>query len=71
MFDMNALRTMTAQDMATLGFGRIAYIRAISVQGEEVFAVMGADGRQLGLASDRESADIMAHRNDLSVVPLH
>jgi hypothetical protein len=62
---------MDMQDLAALGAGEIAYLRSVSVQGEEIVAVMGADGRQVGLAPDHNSAVIAALENDLLVVPLH
>lgn len=71
MLETVPLKTMTQQDLAALGAGHIAYVRALSVQGEEVFAVMGADGRQVGLAPDIESAESAAYQHDLLIVPLH
>ena len=71
MLETIALKTLTQQDLAALGIGEIAYLRVMSVQGEEIIAVMGADGRQVGLAPDRDSAVIAALQHDLVVVPLH
>lgn len=71
MLDTAALKTLTQQDFAMLGFGEVAYIRPVMVQGEEIFAVMSADGRQIDLAGDRNSADMAAFDKDLAVVALH
>jgi hypothetical protein len=71
MLDTAALKTLTQQDLAMLGFGEVAYVRPVTVQGEQIFAVMGADGRQIGLAGDRDSADMTASSEDLLVVALH
>ena len=71
MLEAVTLKALTQQDLAALGIGEIAYLRAMSVQGEEIVAVMGADGRQVGLAPDRDSAIIAALQHDLLVVPLH
>ena len=71
MLDTAALKTLTQHDLAMLGFGEVAYVRAVTVQGEEVFAIMGADGRQIGLAGDRDSADMAAFDKDLVVVATH
>jgi len=65
------LKTLTPHDFAMLGFGEVAYVRPVTIQGEEVFAVMGADGRQLGLAGDRRGADMAAFGSDLVVVAVH
>jgi hypothetical protein len=71
MLDTAGLKTLTQQDLAKLGFGEVAYVRAVTIQGEEIFAVMGADGRQIGLAGDRGSADMAAFDQDLVVVTIH
>lgn len=71
MLDTTTLKTLTQQDFAMLGFGEVAYVRPVRVQGEEIFAVMGADGRQIGLAGDRDSADMAAFGKDLVVVAVH
>jgi len=64
-------RTLSQQDLAALGIGEVAYLRAVSVQGKDAVAVMGADGRQVGLAPDHDSAVVGALQHDLVVVPLH
>ncbi|UCH74248.1 MAG: DUF1150 family protein [Rhodospirillales bacterium] len=64
-------KAVSQRDLAVLGIGEIAYLRTVSIQGEEIVAVMGADGRQVGLAPDRERAVIAASQHDLLVVPLH
>ena len=71
MLDTPVMRTLTQRDLAILGFGEVAYVRPVMVQGEEVFAVMGADGRQIGLAGDHYSAAMAANGQDLMVVALH
>lgn len=64
-------RTVSQQDLAALGIGEVAYLRSVRVQGEEIIAVMGADGRQVGLAPDHDSAVIAALQRELVVVSLH
>ncbi len=71
MLDTTTLKTMTQQDLATLGYGEVAYVRPITVQGEEIFAIMGADGRQIGLAGDRLGADMAAESENLLIVALN
>jgi hypothetical protein len=62
---------LTQHDFAMLGFGEVAYLRPMIVQGEDVVAIMGADGRQIGMADDRESANMAAFREDLAIVALN
>ncbi len=71
MLDTAALKSLTQQDLAMLGYGEVAYVRPIAVQGEEVFAIMGADGRQIGLAGDQLGADMAAESENLVIVALN
>lgn len=71
MLETVTLKSLSQQDFAALGIGEIAYLRPVSVQGEEIVAVMSADGRQVGLAPDRDSAIDAASEHDMLVVPLH
>lgn len=64
-------KTLSQHDLAALGMGEIAYLRSVLVRGEEVIAVMGADGRQVGLAPDWDSAVVAALQHELLVVSLH
>jgi len=71
MLNTTEMKTLTQQDLAMLGFGEVAYVRAVTIQGEEIFAVMGANGRQIGLAGDRGSAEMAAFDKDLLLVAIH
>lgn len=71
MLDTVALKDFTQQDLAILGVGEIAYVRPVQSQGENTYAVMGANGQRLGVAPDYEAAVTAAYENDLLVVPLH
>jgi hypothetical protein len=71
MLDAAELKALTQQDLAMLGYGEVAYIRSVDVQGEKVFAIMGADGRQIGLAGDRASATMAASDEDLTIVAVN
>lgn len=71
MMDATTLRTISQTDLAILGAGQVAYIRATDIQGETVFAVMSGDGRQLGLAPNFESARAMALQNELDLISVH
>lgn len=71
MLNTATLKTLTQQDFTMLGFGEVAYIRPMIIQGEQVFAIMGADGRQIGLAGDNDSATGAAQDEDLVVIALN
>lgn len=71
MLDAVNLKEFSQQDLAILGLGEIAYVRPVHSEGKDVFAVMGANGEQLGLAPDFDSAVAAAFGHELLVVPLH
>ncbi len=71
MFDITRLRDMTEQDLAILGAGQVAYIRAENIQGEEIMAIMAGDGRRLGVAPDYVSAVAAVYKNELDLVSVH
>ena len=71
MVDATTIRTISQHELAILGAGDVAYIRAADIQGETVFAIMAGDGRQLGLAPDFESARATALQNELNLVSVH
>ncbi|MEZ5872905.1 MAG: DUF1150 family protein [Nitratireductor sp.] len=80
-----AISVMTADELASLGAGKIAYLRQIS--GKEiaeafpnsmeiapdalVWALFAADGTPLALADDAGGALSMAFTNDLIPVAIH
>lgn len=71
MLNTSGLKSLTQMDFAMLGYGEVAYIRPMRIQGEEVFAIMGADGRQIGMAGDWHDANRAALGEDLVVVALN
>ncbi|MEZ5801744.1 MAG: DUF1150 family protein [Nitratireductor sp.] len=80
-----SIPVMTAEELASLGAGKIAYMRKIS--GKEiaeafpnsmeiapevlVWALFAADGTPLALADDAGGALSMAFTNDLVPVAIH
>ena len=77
---------MSPQDLASLGGGKIAYIRSLNgaeAKGmfpglpEEVapdlqlWALLAADGTPIMLSDSREAAIMNAHENDLEAVSIH
>lgn len=65
------LHAMTNGDFALFGNGEIAYIRPVSVNGEEAFAVHSADGLTLAVINDRDVAVAVVRQNELEALSLH
>jgi hypothetical protein len=61
----------TRQQLAALGVGGLAYVRAVVVDGQSAFAIFAADGQQIGLAPDRALADAAIVQHDMVPVSVH
>lgn len=65
------LMELAPQDLASLGIGQVAYIKQVEVDGETAFAVHGANGQPLVVATDREVAFALTRQNDLEPLSVH
>ena len=63
--------SITAHDLQEWGDGFYAYARPIRVDGQDMVAIFGASGEQLGLASDFATARIAIKENDLEPLSVH
>ena len=50
------IRQITTDQLAKLGVSRLAYIKPVTVGGEDVFAIHAADGTPMAVAPNRELA---------------
>lgn len=71
MVNADKLRDISEKDLALLGADDLAYVRPIILDEEVVFAVNSADGRQIALAEDFETAILAAHENSYYTVSVH
>lgn len=65
------LKTMSDQDFLELGQDKIAYARAVTVDGEKVFALHGADGVTLDIAQTQEGVAALAIAHEMYISTLH
>lgn len=65
------LRSLSAQDFLNFGVQQVAYIRPVTVDGEEGFSVHAADGTPLSVMDTMDSAIVVARYNDLEPVAVH
>ena len=68
---LERLRGLTGRDLAMLGVHAVAYIKPVTVDGELVFAVHSADGREIAVIADRDVAMATVRQNDLEPVSVH
>ena len=67
----NSPTPLTAQDFASLGVGQVAYIRTVSLNGQQAFSVHAADGTPLTVLANRESALGVIVQNDMEPLSAH
>ena len=68
---MERLRGLSGRDLAMLGVHAVAYIKPVTVDGQAVFAIHSADGREMAIIADREIAIATVRQNDLEPVSVH
>ena len=69
---VNPLKTLSRQDLLTLGLNQIAYIRPAVAQGDRrVWSLHAADGTLLSVQDHADQAIMVAHTNDLAPVTVH
>ena len=69
--DLDAVRAISRQQLASLGLNDVAYVKDVEVDGGTAFAVFAADGQQLGVMPDRDTAIAAARENGLAPVTIH
>ena len=62
---------LTPEALAVWSAPYLAYVRPLSVDDEEVFAIYAADGTQLGVCPTREVAFVAARQHDLEPLSVH
>jgi len=67
----NHAPAMSEHAFALLGVEDVAYIKEVIVEGNKLWAIIGADGTSLALAPDRNLAFAAALQNDKTPVSVH
>lgn len=62
---------ISRQQLLALGLNDVAYVRDVKVDGDIVFGIFAANGQQLAVMPDRETAVAAAWENGLAPVTLH
>jgi len=66
-----ALRDISPGDLAAFGVDQIAFVKPVTVEGVDGFAVHAADGTPLAVLADRATAFAAVRQNDLEPVSVH
>jgi|TARA_B110000263_G_C14908544_1_gene329284 hypothetical protein len=67
----NGLRTLSNEGLAILGADQLAYIRPQQVNGQTIYMVHGANGRELAGFDNYGGALAACLQHDLEAVALH
>ncbi|MBT3330121.1 MAG: DUF1150 family protein [Rhodospirillaceae bacterium] len=65
------LRSLSSEGLAILGTDQVAYVRPHDVNGQTVFVVHGANGKELAGFDNRNSALAACYEHELEAVSLH
>jgi hypothetical protein len=65
------LKTMSTQDFVTLGVNVVAFVKPVTVDSQNGFAICAADGRQMAVVGDHDQAVAAILQNDLEPVSVH
>jgi hypothetical protein len=71
MTELERIRALTPQDLLMLGIKNIAYVKDVEVDGETAVALFAANGQQIAVMQDRETAVAAAWQNGLSPMTVH
>ena len=65
------IEKLSPENLANLGQQHIAYVKPITVDGDEIYEVHAANGQALARFADRDVALAMCQQNDLQPLSVH
>jgi hypothetical protein len=65
------VRHLSEQQLAALGVSHIAYVKPVTVNGIQGFAIHAADGTPMAVAGDREVAVAAVMQHEMLPVSVH
>jgi len=65
------LRGLSSQDFLALGVSQVAYVKPIEQDGQDYYAIHGADGTQLAVVASREAAFAAVRQHDMELITLN
>jgi hypothetical protein len=71
MYSIERLKSISSREFALLGMDNLAYVKRVVVNDEPGFAIHGADGTQLAVVPNEETAYFTIRQNDLEAVSVH
>ena len=71
MTESERIRGLNAQDMLMLGIKDMAYLKEIEVDGETAVGLFAANGQQIAVMEDLQTAVATAWQNGLAPMTVH
>lgn len=71
MTDPTIPKDLPPDAMATLGMPHLAYVKVIEIDGETGYAIHAADGNQMAVMADRETAFAAIRQHDMHPMSVH
>lgn len=68
---MERLSQISERDLMVLGLQEVAYVKPVTVEGENAFSVHAADGTQIAVMADRDVAFAAIRQHNLEPVSVH
>ncbi len=65
------LRNLSIEDFQSFGMGQVAYVKPVTVENRNGYALYGADGKLLTLQDTPDLAMMVARHNGLEPVVVH
>jgi hypothetical protein len=65
------IRQMSARELALFGLQDLAYVKPVTVDGRNGFAICAADGTQIAVLADHDIAFATARQHDLEPLSVH
>ncbi len=62
---------MTAQDFRALGLAQLAYVKPVTAEGRTAYSIHAADGTEIMVMADRDTAYAAVRRHDLEPLSVH
>jgi hypothetical protein len=69
--ELERIRALTRDDLLVLGMKNMAYMKDMEVDGETVVGLFAANGQQIAVMEDRETAVAAAWQNGLAPMTVH
>lgn len=71
MTQVERIRGLSPQDLLMLGIREMAYVKDVEVDGETGVALFAANGQQIAVMEDRQTAMAAALQNGLAPMTVH